>query len=327
MADVGCAGILVADTFCGPMKRLPHAGELLAIDEMPAKAGGCAANVAIDLARQGVSASICGCVGADASAEVLLQNLRAAGVDCDQIIRLESHPTSKTVILLVEGEDRRFVHVFGANAAFNVGMIRREWIDGLKVFYLGGLFVMPAVHANELAELLAYCRRRKIVTVVDVVVPHGHPVGIKSLEPILPHVDYFLPNEDEARQLTGFSDHQAQAEAFLSHGARTVVITCGSEGAVAASTGSKATQLWRSGVYRVQCIDPSGSGDAFAAGIIAAVLNGWDMPKALRLASALGASATTAVGTTDGVFTREQAEAFLKENPLSVEHSHGAAGQ
>ena len=39
MADVGCAGILVADTFCGPMKRLPLEGELLAIDRMPSKAG------------------------------------------------------------------------------------------------------------------------------------------------------------------------------------------------------------------------------------------------------------------------------------------------
>ena len=64
MAEVGCAGILVADTFCGPMKRLPREGELLAIDEMPSKAGGCAANVAIDLAKQGVAADVCGCVGA-----------------------------------------------------------------------------------------------------------------------------------------------------------------------------------------------------------------------------------------------------------------------
>ncbi len=31
MADVGCAGILVADTFCGQMKRLPLEGELLSL--------------------------------------------------------------------------------------------------------------------------------------------------------------------------------------------------------------------------------------------------------------------------------------------------------
>jgi sugar/nucleoside kinase (ribokinase family) len=112
----------------------------------------------------------------------------------------------------------------------------------------------------------------------------------------------------------------------MRHGARTVVITCGQRGAVAASTVKKDLQIWRSGIYHVPCIDPSGSGDAFAAGLITAVLNGWDMTKALRLASALGASATTAVGTTDGVFTREQAEAFVQQNPFSVQQSSKAAG-
>ena len=112
---------------------------------MPSKAGGCAANVAIDLAKQGMAAEVCGCVGADASAEVLLQSMQAAGVGCPQVQRLDSHPTSKTVILLVEGQDRRYIHVFGANAAFEVRQIPRDWIDGLKVFYLGGLFAMPAM--------------------------------------------------------------------------------------------------------------------------------------------------------------------------------------
>ena len=68
MADIGCAGILVADTFCGPMKRVPGPGELLALEEMPSKAGGCAANVAIDLSKQGFDVDVCGCLGSDASA-------------------------------------------------------------------------------------------------------------------------------------------------------------------------------------------------------------------------------------------------------------------
>ena len=49
MAEVGCAGILVADMFCGPMQALPREGQLLAIDAIEPGAGGCAANVAISL--------------------------------------------------------------------------------------------------------------------------------------------------------------------------------------------------------------------------------------------------------------------------------------
>ena len=229
MADVGCAGILVADTFCGPMERLPREGELLAIEQMPSKAGGCAANVAIDLAKQGISAEVCGCVGADASADVLLQTLQAAGVGCRQVHRLDSHPTSKTVILLVEGQDRRYIHVFGANAALDVRRIPRDWIDGLKVFYLGGLFAMPALATEELAGLLAYCRQRGIVTVVDVVVAQDY-AGMEDLTPLLPHVDYFLPNGDESQRLTGQTDAAQQAKAFLRHGVGTVVITHGADG-------------------------------------------------------------------------------------------------
>jgi sugar/nucleoside kinase (ribokinase family) len=67
-------------------------------------------------------------------------------------------------------------------------------------------------------------------------------------------------------------------------------------------------------------LDPSGSGDAFAAGIITGALAGWDMPATLRYASALGASATRAIGTTDGVFTADEAEAFVAARTLEVAH-------
>jgi sugar/nucleoside kinase (ribokinase family) len=318
MADVGCAGILVADTFCGPMKRLPLEGELLAIDRMPSKAGGCAANVAIDLAKQGIAADVCGCVGVDPGAEVLLQSLQEAGVGYGQIRRLDQYPTSKTVILLVEGQDRRYVHMFGANAGFEVGHIGRDWIDGLKVFYFGGLCAVPGIRPDELAELLGYCQRRGIMTVVDVVVPQGHR-GMETLGPLPPFVDYFLPNDDEAERLTGCTNVEQQARRLLESGVGTVIITRGAEGSVAAC----GRQRWQAETYRVPGIDPSGSGDAFAAGVITGILRGWDIPEILRYAAALGASATTAIGTTDGVFTAEQAQAFLDEHLLSVIHSTG----
>jgi len=315
MAEVGCAGILVADTFCGPLERLPREGELLRVEGIPSHAGGCAANVALDLARQGISADVCGCVGQDDAAEVVLGSLRAAGIGHEQVRRLPSHPTSKTVILLVKGQDRRYLHSFGANAAFQVAEIPRSWLDGLKVFYLGGLFAMPSIRVDELAELLQYCRTRKIVTVVDVVVPQDYS-GLADLRPLLPHIDYFLPNDDEAERLTGQADRERQIEAFLSHGVGTVLVTCGRDGCTAAQK----RERWTIAAHQVPSIDPSGSGDAFDAGIITGILRGWDMPRMLRFAAALGASATTALGTTEGVFTAEQAETFLAEHPLEVQH-------
>lgn len=313
MTDVGCAGILVADTFCGPMQRLPLAGELLAVPEMPSKAGGCAANVAIDLAKQRLTVDVCGCVGADPSAEVLLKSLAKAGVNGSQIERVASHPTSKTVILLVEGEDRRYIHVFGANAAFQVAQIRREWLDQLKVFYLGGLLAMPGIDIHQLTDVLRYCRQRGVITVVDVVVAQS-VLGLDSLAPLLPYVDYFLPNDDEAARLTGTVDVEQQLAAFLRHGIGNVVVTRGADGAIAACGADR----WQLPAHRVSCIDPSGSGDAFAAGVVTGIVRGWEMPQTLCYAAALGASATTAIGTTDGVFTAADAERYVTEHPLPV---------
>ena len=315
MADVGCAGILVADTFCGPMRGLPRQGQLLALDAMPSKAGGCAANVAIDLARQGVSAEAVGCLGDDASASIVLDYFRRHGVGADRVIRCREHPTSQTVILLVEGEDRRYLHVFGANQAFGIGRIDRDWVAQLKIFYLGGLGVMPAIRTDELLDLLRFCRDRGVVTVVDVVIPHGFDAA-DEFETLLPHIDYFLPNDDEAAAITGRTDPVDQVRSLCAMGAKAVVLTRGEAGALAA----RGDELWSCGVYPAGTVDPSGSGDAFAAGVLTGILRGAEMPDLLRYASALGASATSAVGTTDGVFTGEQAQAFIQANELEIDH-------
>ncbi len=316
MATVGCAGILVADSFCGPMPRLPRAGELLAIDQMSSKVGGCAANVAIDLVKQGISADVCGCVGNDSSAEAFLQSLQATGVGCEQIRKLDKLPTSKTVVLLVAGEDRRYIHVFGANAGFEVAHVRPSWIDGLKVFYFGGLFATPGIRTDELAELLVQCRARGIATVVDVVVPQEHR-GMEALTRLLPLTDYFLPNDDEACRLTGLADPEQQVARFLECGVGTVIITRGAEGSIAA----RGRQRWHTAAYPVSGIDPSGAGDAFAAGVITGIVQGWKMPETLTYAAALGSSASTAIGTTDGVFQARQAAAFVAEHQLDVDFS------
>lgn len=65
-------------------------------------------------------------------------------------------------------------------------------------------------------------------------------------------------------------------------------------------------------------VDPSGSGDAFTSGVIHSILMDWDLPQTLRYASAIGASATRAPGTTDSVFSAAEAKAFLAEHPLTV---------
>jgi sugar/nucleoside kinase (ribokinase family) len=317
MKRIGCGGILVKDTFCGPFPALPRPGELLAIDCIKTRAGGCAANVAIDLGKQGLSVDLVGCLGRDAAGETLVKALQAAGVNCERLIYTADHPTSETIILLVEGEDRRYIHTFGANQAFSVYHIDGDWLAGLDLFYLGGLFAMPGIQLDELLTLLHFCRERNVVTVVDVVLPAGF-VYAPEVQKLLPYIDWFLPNDAEAAVLTGRHDPWEAMQVLRSWGANGLVITRGERGAL----GVYGDECWHCGAYPWQTVDPSGAGDAFASGLIAGIAHGWDFPRSLKYATALGASATRAIGTTDGVLSAAEAERLIDEQPVAITAEH-----
>ncbi len=77
--------------------------------------------------------------------------------------------------------------------------------------------------------------------------------------------------------------------------------------------------------YPVEFVDASGSGDAFDAGVILGMLEGWDIRRTLAFASAVGASCCTRLGCTAGVFTRAEAESYVAAHPLGIETVHRGA--
>jgi sugar/nucleoside kinase (ribokinase family) len=245
---------------------------------------------------------------------VVADLLREAGVEASALAVTPGAETSQTMIVNVAGEDRRFVHTFGANAQFRAADIPVNRLRGCKVLYLGGYLLMENVRPDELAPVFAAAREAGARTVLDVVTPG--PAGyLARLEKLLPHVDVFLPNNHEAELICGEKDPVRQAEVFHRLGARTSVVTMGSDGAVLVQEGLRL----RAGVYSVPYVDASGGGDAFDAGYIYGLLHGLPPEDCLRVASALGASCVRAIGTTPGVFTRPECEDFLREHTLRVE--------
>src|SRR5947207_3520253 len=113
--EVVCAGILVADHVCTPMERLPGAGHLVAVEGMRLLTGGCAANVAVNVAKQGIRVGVVGKIGGDYWGRFIREDLGGRDVDTTDILVSPRLQTSQTMILLCRGEDRRFVHTFGAN--------------------------------------------------------------------------------------------------------------------------------------------------------------------------------------------------------------------
>jgi sugar/nucleoside kinase (ribokinase family) len=305
---------VVADHVCTPIAHLPAAGELILAERILLTIGGCAANVAVDLARMGVSSTVLGRVGGDVYGRVVPDMLREQGIDVSALQVSPRSDTSQTLIVNVAGQDRRFVHTVGANADFSAADIPADRLQGCRVLYLGGYFVLPGVRQEELAKVFAAARRAGARTVLDVVTP-GPGDYLPHLEELLPQVDVFLPNNHEAELITGEPDPIRQAELFQRLGAGTVIITLGGDGAVLVNR----QQRLRAGVYPVTYVDGSGGGDAFDAGYIFGQLHDLDAEGCLRVASALGASCVRAVGTTTGVFTRAECEEFMRRHTLPLD--------
>jgi sugar/nucleoside kinase (ribokinase family) len=312
--DVLCAGIIVADHVSSPISHLPAPGELVLADQLLLTIGGCAANVAVDLVKLGVSASVVGRVGGDVFGRVVAEMLRERNVDVSALQVSPDRETSQTLIVNVAGQDRRFIHTFGANGAFRASDIPPERVARCRVLYLGGYLVMDNVLQDELIPVFDDARRAGAKTVLDVVTP-GPGSYLPRLEKLLAHVDVFLPNNHEAELILGEKDVLRQAERFRQMGAGTVIITMGDQGSVLVAEGVRL----RADTYRVPFVDGTGGGDAFAAGYVAGLLRGLDAEGRLRLGSAVGASCVRAIGTTTGVFTRAELENFLHENPLRIE--------
>ncbi len=310
-----CAGVIVADHLTPPIAQIPSPGGLVQSDDLVLNIGGLAANVSVILAKLGVGCRICGKVGDDFFGRFATETLENAGVDVSALGVDPNRATSQTVILNVQGEDRRFIHSFGANAGLTVDDIDSSVFPGAKVLYLGGYLILPGLDPELVADRFSKLREMGFKTVLDVACP-GPDDYLSQLKPVLPHTDVFLPNSDEASLiLGGESDPIHQAQAFRDLGASRVIITRGERGVVSCSEDA----CYRIGAYPVKLLDSTGGGDSFDAGYIAGLVDGLDELECLKLASAIGASCVRRIGTTAGIFSRAEADQFIQEHSLLVE--------
>jgi sugar/nucleoside kinase (ribokinase family) len=310
--DVLCAGLIVADHVCAPIERIPPPGQLAMTDRIDLTIGGCASNVAVDLSRLGLRACVAGRVGDDPLGRHVCAALAAEGADCSEVTFSTTAQTATTMVVNVRGEDRRFIHAAGANTEFTGREISAAAVKRSRAVYVGGFGLNAALSGENVAALFRTARDAGVTTVLDVVVA-TEDVG-SMLRPALPLTDYFLPNQDEARHITGLDAPIEQARRFREWGARCVVITCGGDGAVLVN-GNRTILI---GAYQVNQVDPTGGGDAFVAGFLYGQLQGAPIEDCLRYGAALGASCVQARGATTGVFNAPQLEDFVRTNVLPV---------
>ncbi|MHC4521032.1 MAG: carbohydrate kinase family protein [Planctomycetota bacterium] len=307
-----CIGDLVADIFASPLARLPEPGESMATERIAVFPGGNALNMAVALRCLGDPVAMAGSVGDDALGALLLDQLRTRGLDVSGVRREPGGITASTLVLRAEGEDRRFISALGVGADFSGEHVSPDLIPVDGIVLVGGYLKLGGWNDTVLADLLRVVRRRTSQVVLNICIVQNSGVDPKRCLRLLKHVDVFVPNEDEARILTGETDLGRQARALRRAGAQLAVITRGPEGLYADDGECTVTM----GAFQVPLVDPAGCGDCFTAGLLAALRRGWDTVSMLKFGSAVGALAATALGCTSGVPQFQEVEQFLAEHDL-----------
>jgi sugar/nucleoside kinase (ribokinase family) len=312
--DCLCAGLIVADTICQPIAKMPPAGGLTRTSRIEFSTGGCSANLAVDMARLGATVALSGLVGNDLFGREVRDLLGRAGVETSQLEISPTAPTSSTFVLNVAGEDRRFIHCVGANAQYDGTQISDEAIRQAKVLYVGGFCLLDSLTPDRVIRLFKVARAAGVVTVLNVVLSEATDT-MEWLNPVLPWTDLFCCNNDEAERITHQVETVRQAEALREIGAKTAIVTQGDRGSILVGP----TARLRAGVYRVEPVDSTGTGDAFTSGFVYGLLRGDSVEQCLRLGSAMGASCVRSMGATTGVFNAQELAQFVQSNALSID--------
>ncbi|MCD6592473.1 carbohydrate kinase family protein [Candidatus Bathyarchaeota archaeon] len=319
---VTCAGILVVDLIAAGLPKISSPGEITYASEgIEVHMGGHCGNVSIDLRKLGIregDVSATGAVGEDIFGDFLERLLEENGVKT-HLQRVSEAGTSKDLILVVSGEDRRFHADIGANfyldPEYVIEVLEEE---KPKIFYAGGVGITKRLD-KQLSRVLQKARDIGCITFIDPVKPYMH--GWNFIREAMKWISIFHCNADESQELTGRKDPREAAVKLKKKGADIVVVSLGEDGLVAVS--EKA--IFEMSAFKVPVVDPTGAGDALCAGIIHGILEAMDreqlevssMPEEdlvviLMEGEAAGASCVTAVGTTTAV-TMENVSRILKE--------------
>ena len=230
-----------------------------------ARLGGGGANTAVALAAAGRAVTLLAAVGRDATGDALLVDLAAAGVDAASISRLDRSTTHSLLLIDPTGE----------RTVVNVARCEEDTPPN-QLLELPADVVYVRSRRHDLGPLLA------VKAATALVVAHVPPVVANAR----PAQVLVASSSDLAAE--AIENPQALGQSVSGGLARWVVITAGAAGARAYS----AAETLATPARGVRPVDTTGAGDAFAAGLIHALIGGQPMAKALAMAVRFGTEAT-----------------------------------
>jgi len=289
--DVLCAGSASYDLVF-QVNHHPEPDEKTTADRFIRCGGGPAANAAVMVSRMGLKAAFAGYLGSDLFGRLHLEELQAAGVNTDLVVRGEG-PTPVSCVLVKPSGERSLVNYRAADTTLPPG--------SSDVFDIHPQVILLDGHEPELSlVLLREARAKGIRTVLDA----GSLNRGTAL--LFDKVDYPVCSERFAADFTGAASPDSAIDRLFSP-ARCVVITLGRNGLIWKSPEGEG----RVPAFPVEAVDTTGAGDVFHGAFAGSLAIGKEWEEILIYSSAAAALCCTRFGARTGIPEGWEVDRFL----------------
>lgn len=308
---VACLGVASWDRLL-KVSRFPVPGEQVVVGEEMSAAGGTTTNTAVALARLGVATSVIAAVGDDATGHEMRRHLVQEGVDVTSLqMRPDARSNAATILISDDPPERTILWHRGAQLSRG----DRLPIDAIFGHDLVVLDPPDASLRRWLLDLPAHTvpRTRLLGTLTylaDDSIPDAFDLALRH--------DVIVGNEKDALAVTGtwtIADATAALRHRMAgHTLRAAIITRGNAGCRIVT----ANENWQLPAFPADVVDPTGAGDAFAAGVAYGLVHRWEWPRLGRFANAMGALAVRAIGAQAALPIAAEAELLLAKYPRDL---------
>jgi ribokinase len=284
-----------------PVRSLPAPGETVLCPSYTMAPGGKGSNQAAAAAKAGADVRFVGHVGDDAYGPIVRQLLNDAGVDVEGLVTSDK-PTAIAVIGVDEKGENQIIVASGANLATHAGQVPQDLlVPGNTVL------CQNEIRTEESFAALRMAHGKGVRTILNLAPASPIPADV------LDGLDVLVVNELEVQTAVGGSgDPRDLATTLAERHGLTVVVTLGSQGAIAATDGA----VFQVGAMKIDPVDTTGAGDAFT-GILAAYLDqGHPMEVALHRAAVGAALSCERLGAQSAQPMQSEIEARAADLPM-----------
>lgn len=236
--------------------------------------GGAPANVAVGLAKLGISVGFIGKVGEDEFGFCLKETLEHWGVDTQGLILDPAYRTTLAFVsLTADGKPSfAFYRNPGADMMLTPDELDARWISSAKILHFGSISLLDSPAREATRTAIAEAKSAGVLISYD---PNLRPAlwsdrqsAFSLIREGMEKADIVKLSQEELGEIQCATDVHRATEQLMEQGKIAVFVTRGAEGCfVRCAQGCAEVQA-----MKVEPIDTTGAGDGFVAGVLSRVL-------------------------------------------------------